>query len=404
MSEKFVINDADIVAARKVIEGVLIRTPITFSNSLSRLSGSTVFLKLENFQITGSFKARGSLNRLMQLTPEQRKLGIVAASAGNHAQGVAYHAARLGIESKVVMPNGTPFIKLAKTKAYGAEVIVYGNNVDESKVHALELAAAHGYTMIQPFDDPYIIAGQGTIAHEMLEDQPDLDVILVPIGGGGVCAGIAIAAKALKPTLKIYGVESAKYPSMSQAIRGEPNEVGGNTLAEGIAIKHPGKMTLPIIKALVEDIIIVEEEEIAQAIFILHENVKVVAEGAGAVPVAALLKEKERFADLKVGLVICGGNIDPRLTSNVLLQGLIKQHKLAHIRVCLKESPAEMSEVITVISNHGSTITDAKYDHYQDLPPLKHLFVDFEIEVLDQTHLAEIMKDISDLGISVQTI
>ncbi len=333
----------DIRAARGIIQGPILETPTIRSGALSDMLLAEVFLKLETLQRTGSFKVRGALVKMDSLSPAQRNKGVIAVSAGNHAQGVALHAQRLGAPATIVMPEGTPFTKIGQTRAFGARVLTHGATVDEAEPYALELAREQGLTFIHPFDDAKIIAGQGTIGLEMLEVVPDLDCLIVPIGGGGLISGIATAAKAVRPTIEVIGVEADLYPSMYQSLHGLPPTSGGETLAEGIAVKTPGVLTLEIVRRLVDDIILVDETAIETAVQTLLDTGKVMAEGAGAVPLAAMMTNRERFMGRNVGLVICGANIDPRILASILMRGMIRAGRLIRLRVAIKDSPGALS-------------------------------------------------------------
>ncbi|MCG8355763.1 MAG: threonine ammonia-lyase, partial [Kiloniellales bacterium] len=323
----------DIEKARATIAGEVVRTPLVPASRLGQSLGCELYLKLESQQVTGSFKDRGALVKLKSLDEAQRRNGVIAMSAGNHAQGVAYHAQRLGIPSVIVMPEFAPFTKVERTRSFGARVVLVGDTLDASAVAAREIAAEENLTFVHPYDDPLIVAGQGTIGLEMLEDQPELDCIVVPIGGGGVISGVSIAAKSIRPEIRIFGAEATLFPSMSQAIENRKPTSGGQTLADGIAVKNPGKLTREIIEREVESILLVDEGPIEDAVVALVEQQKIVAEGAGAAGVAALMTEPERFAGKKVGAVICGGNIDIRMLSWVLTRGLVRDGRLVRLRI-----------------------------------------------------------------------
>ena len=316
-------------------------TPCLRSRTLSDITGAELWLKFENLQYTASFKERGALNRLAQLTPEQAAAGVIAMSAGNHAQGVAYHARRLGIPATIVMPRHTPFVKVENTRRFGARVLLEGEGVEEAALHAWEIAARDGLTFVHPFDDAAVIAGQGTLALEMLEAAPGLEVLVVPIGGGGLIGGMATAAKAVNPRIEIVGVEAALYPSVYRRLRGLPALAGGPTIAEGIAVKEPGNLTYPIIERLVSEVLLVEEAAIEAAVLQLLEIEKTVAEGAGAAGLAAVMSHPDRFRGRRVGLVLCGGNIDSRLLSAVILRGLVRTQRLVRLRVGVPDSPGQ---------------------------------------------------------------
>jgi threonine dehydratase len=384
---------ADILAAAANIAGEVLRTPSIAAPALSALTGAELVLKLETFHPTGSFKERGALNKLKSLTAEQRRAGVIAMSAGNHAQGVAYHARRLGIPATIVMPEGTPFTKIERTAAHGATLVLRGAGLSEAHREAAALAAEHGLTFVHPYDDTAIIAGQGTIALELLADHPDLDAIVVPIGGGGVIAGIAVAAKALSPAIEIVGAEAALYPSMRQALSGgaQPAPAGGQTIAEGIAVKEPGKLTKAICAALVADILLVGESALERAVAMLLDSQKLVVEGAGAAGLAALLSYPERFRGRKVALVLCGGNIDARLLSSILMRGLVRAGKLVRLRVEISDSPGVLAQISRIIGDQGANIVEIYHQRlFQDVP-VKLAEVEVVLETRNASHVGEIV-------------
>jgi threonine dehydratase len=394
----------DIRAAARVIEGQLVRTPTVEAAALSRLTGAVIWAKLESQQVTGSFKPRGALVRMKQLTPAQAKAGVVAQSAGNHAQGVAYHAGRLGIPATIVMPKGTPFTKVERTRALGARVVLHGDNLTDSFDHALALAARDGLTFVHPYDDPHVIAGQGTIGLEMLAEAPDLDCLVVPIGGGGLIAGIAIAAKALKPAIEIVGVQAELYPSMYQAIHGLAPSSGGQTIAEGIAVKSPGRLNQAIIARLVDDIMLVGESVIERAIQVLLEEQKLVAEGAGAAGLAAILDRPDRFRGRRVGFVLCGGNIDVRMLASVAMRGLVRDGRLVRLRVEISDSPGTLARVAGLIGECGGNIIEI-YHHrlFQDVP-VKLAELDAVIETRNADHVREITQRLGAAGFRARVL
>jgi threonine dehydratase len=391
----------DVRAAAKRLEGQIARTPCLLSRTLSEMTGAEIWLKFENLQYTASFKERGAFNKLAQLTPEQRADGVIAMSAGNHAQGVAYHAKRLGIPATIVMPRQTPFVKVENTRRLGARVVLEGEGVEEAAVQAAEIAAREWLTFIHPFDDEAVIAGQGTIALEMLDAAPDLDVIVVPIGGGGLIGGIATAAKALKPEIEIVGVEAELYPSAYRRLRGESAVAGGPTIAEGIAVKEPGSLTLPIIERLVADVLLVEEAAIEAAIVQLLEIEKTVAEGAGAAGLAAVTSQPERFRGRRVGLVLCGGNIDSRLLSAVILRGLVRSQRLVRLRVSVPDSPGSLARIATTIAESGGNVVDVNHQRAFSKLSVKLADVDFTIETRTGEHAEEIARTLETAGFAV---
>lgn len=390
--------------AARAIEGSVVRTPTVHSRTLSQLTGAEVFLKLENLQYTASFKDRGALVKLLSLTREQRAAGVVAASAGNHAQGVAYHAQRLGIPATIVMPVHTPFIKVVRTRDFGATVVLHGEGVSEATAHATQLAATHGYTFVHPYDDPRIIAGQGTAGLEMMTDQPRLDTLVIPIGGGGLIAGCAIAARALNPTIRIYGVEAALYPSMRRAIRGETPGEGGPTIAEGIAVKDPGTLTRPIVEKLVEDILIVDEAGLERGVQLLLEIEKTVAEGAGSAPLAAVLANPGLFTGRKVGLIVSGGNIDSRLLASVLMRGMARDGRIARLRVEITDAPGTLAKVADCIARAGGNIVEVYHQRLFADVPVKRADLDAVIETRDAEHLREIIGSLHAQGFAVRQL
>ncbi|MEO8922081.1 MAG: threonine ammonia-lyase, partial [Caldimonas sp.] len=323
----------DIRAAARRLQGEVGETPCLRSRTLSAICGCEVFLKFENLQFTASFKERGALNKLSQLTAEERAKGVLAVSAGNHAQAVAYHAERMGIAATIVMPRFASSVKVENTRGFGAEVVLEGDTFEDARVAGLKLVAERGYTLVHPFDDPAVIAGQGTIGLEMLAQQPEIDTLVIAIGGGGLIAGIATAARAIKPGIRVVGVQTERFPAAWNARHGQNRESRQATIADGIGVKNPGTLTLPMIEALVDDVVLVSEDDIEQAILMLLEIEKTVVEGAGAVGLAALLKDKPRFAGRKVGLVLCGGNIEPLVLAEIIERGMVKSGRLARLRV-----------------------------------------------------------------------
>ena len=380
----------DVLAARERLAGQIVTTPCLPSRTLSDVTGAEIWLKFENLQYTASFKERGALNRLAQLTSAQAAVGVVAMSAGNHAQGVAYHARRLGIPATIVMPLHTPFVKVENTRRFGARVVLHGAGVEEAALHAWDLAASDGLTFVHPFDDEAVIAGQGTLALEMLDAAPELDVLVVPIGGGGLIGGMATAAKAMKPDIEVIGVEAALYPSVYRRMRGLPAIAGGPTIAEGIAVKEPGNLTFPIIERLVDDVVLVEEAAIEAAVLQLLEIEKIVAEGAGAAGLAAIASYPERFRGRRVGLVLCGGNIDSRLLSAVILRGLVRTQRLVRLRLGVPDSPGSLVRIATIIAEQGGNIVDVTHQRAFSKLSVKQADVDFTIETRTAQHAEEI--------------
>ncbi|HFA60325.1 MAG TPA: threonine ammonia-lyase, partial [Rhodospirillales bacterium] len=357
--------------------------------------------KFENLQYTASFKERGALNRLSVLSPEERRRGVVAASAGNHAQGVAYHAQRLGIPAVIVMPRETPFVKIENTEKLGARVVLHGHSVEEATAHARELARRDGLVFVHPYDDPLIIAGQGTIALEMLDQAPDLEVLVVPVGGGGLISGIAVAARGRRPEIEILGVEAALFPSVRCLLEGREVTAGGPTIAEGIAVKRPGALTLPIIRRLVADVLVVEESAIEAAVLQLLEIEKTVVEGAGAAGLAAIASEPARFRGRRVGLVLSGGNIDSRLLSGVILRGLVRTDRLVRLRVGIPDSPGSLARVAAIIAESGGNIVDVVHQRAFSRLSVKQADVDFTVETRNADHARDIQRALEEAGLSV---
>jgi threonine dehydratase len=392
----------DVEDAAGVLAGVVKRTSFERSRTLSDITGAGVWLKFENLQFTATFKERGALNRLSALSAEERQRGVIACSAGNHAQGVAYHAARLSIPATIVVPLGTPTVKIENTRRHGATVIEGGATVEEAATLAIDHGREQQLTFIHPYDDPLIIAGQGTIAIEMLAAMPGLDVLLVPIGGGGLISGMAVAAKALKPSIEIVGVQAALYPSMYNLIKGLQLPMRGDTLAEGIAVKAPGRITSGIVRALVDDIVLVTEEQIEQAVSLLITIEKTVTEGAGAAGLAAILANEERFQGRAVGLVLSGGNIDTRLLSGVLTRQLAREGRLSQLRFDIVDRPGQLETVVSVLSKTGANIVEVSHQRiFTDLPA-KAVLLEVVIETRDRSHLASTIAALRAANIDVE--
>jgi threonine dehydratase len=383
------------------IAGAVERTPCLQSRTLSRLTGAEVWLKFENLQFTASFKERGALNRLLALTAAERKRGVIAMSAGNHSQGVAYHAARLGVRAVIVMPRGTPNNKVSSTCVHGAEVILEGDTLAEAAHHAHELEVREGLTFVHPYDDPLVIAGQGTVALEMLEQAPALEMLVVPIGGGGLISGMATAAKALRPEIRVFGVESRNYGAMRQRLAGEPVSVGGDTIAEGLAVRDVGETTLAIVRALVEEVLLVDEDTIERAVVALIEIEKTVAEGAGAAGLAALLQHPTRFAGKRVGIPLCGGNIDTRLLSAVLMRGLVRDGRLVRLRVTMPDLAGSLAKVATMLGDAGGNIVEVQHQRVFGTASVKSPEVEFVIETRDREHSAQIVAALRAQGVKL---
>ena len=393
---------ADVEAARIAIGDKVVRTPCLHSRTLSELTGAEVWLKFENLQFTASFKERGALNRLLTLDPDQRKRGVIAMSAGNHAQGLAYNAKRLGISATIVMPVHTPVVKVMQTEGHDANVILHGEKLEESASHARMLADKRGLTFVHPYDDARVIAGQGTIALEMLEDAPGIDTLVVPIGGGGLISGMAVAARGVKPSIEIVGVQAELYPSMYAKLKGETAVCDGDSLAEGIAVKYPGELTFEIVKALVEDVRLVGERDLEHAVAMLLNIEKTVVEGAGAAGLAALLAHPGRFRGRTVGLVLCGGNIDTRLLANVLLRDLAREGRIARLRIRLKDRPGQLYNVARIFDQQQVNIIEVYHQRVFTNLPAKGLITDIECEARDRAHLDRLIEALRGAGYEVR--
>jgi threonine dehydratase len=381
---------ADVEAARRTIAGQVLRTPMLPAPKLSALTGAEVYVKYENLQVTNSFKDRGALNKLAALDADARARGVIAMSAGNHAQAVAYHAARLKIPATIVMPVTTPFVKVEATRAHGAEVVLEGETVEEALMRAQAIARARGLTLVHPFDDPLVIAGQGTIALEMLEDVPDLETLVIPIGGGGLIAGNAIAARARNAAIEIVGAEGALYPSFWNALSGDRRPLGGSTLAEGIAVKSVGALTLPIVRELVSEIVLVDEAHLERAVNTYLTLQKTMAEGAGAAGLAAMLAKPERFRGRKVGLILCGGNIDPRILASIMVRELEREQRIVAFRVTIPDRPGVLGQIATRLGRLGANILEVEHRRLFLDVPAKGAKLDVTMETRDRAHGQEI--------------
>jgi len=388
----------DVQAAARALEGSIVRTPCLHSRTLSQITGAQIYLKFENHQFTASFKERGALNKLLCLRPEQRARGVIAASAGNHAQGLAYHARRLGIPAVIVMPRYTPGVKVVHTRGHGAEVILHGEVFDDARVHAHELATARGLTLVHPYDDDKVIAGQGTIALEMLADYPGLEVLVVPVGGGGMIGGIATAAKGVDPGIEVIGAETGRFPSMYCALEGSEPEFGSNTIADGIAVKHPGTRTLPIVRELVSDVLLVDEEDIEQAIVLLLEIEKTVVEGAGATGLAAVLADPDRFRGRKVGLVLSGGNIDPLVLADLIERGMVRTGRLTRLTVQLRDLPGALARVTACLAEQNANIEEIFHQRAFTNLPVQSVEVDFVVQTRDREHVQQVIAALAQAG------
>jgi threonine dehydratase len=393
-----VIRLADIESARKVLKGQVLPTPMLPAPRLSELTGAEVFVKYENLQVTNSFKDRGAFVKLASLSHAERARGVIAMSAGNHAQAVAYHARRLGIAATIVMPKTTPFVKIEATRAHGAEVVLEGEGVSDAQERAEAIARERGLAFVHPYDDARIIAGQGTIALEMLQEVPDLDVLVVPIGGGGLIAGNAIAARAIRPAITVVGVEAALYPSMFNALKGERRSLGGPTLAEGIAVKNVGTLTLPLVRELVADVVLVDEAHLERAVNLYLTHQKTMAEGAGAAGLAAMLADPERFRGRKVGLILCGGNIDPRILASIMVRELERSDRIVSFRLTIADRPGVLGPIATLLGELDANILEIDHRRLFLDVPAKGAKLDVTVEARDRAHAEEILSALSERG------
>jgi threonine dehydratase len=389
-------------AAAAVLADQVIDTPCLYSRTLSEITGAEVYLKFENLQFTASFKERGALVKLLALAPQERAAGVLAVSAGNHAQGVAYHAKRLDIRAVIVMPRHTPHVKVERTRAFGAEVILAGDNFDQAKAHGLALAAERKLSLVHPYDDERVISGQGTVALEMLAREPQLEILVVPVGGGGLIAGMAVAARALNPGVELYGVESENFPSMYCALRGETPQFAANTIADGIAVKQPGALTLPIVRELTRGILLVGEGEIEHAIVLLLEIEKTVVEGAGAAGLAALLAQPERFRDKRVGIVLSGGNIDPLILSVIIERGMVRAGRLTRLTVELRDLPGALATVTACLAEANANIEEVHHQRAFTNLPLQSAEVDFVLQTRGREHVGEIIDALRAVGFAAR--
>ncbi|MGE0179101.1 MAG: threonine ammonia-lyase [Sphingomonas sp.] len=395
---------ADVEAAAARIEGAVVRTPTVLSRSLSERTGATVWVKFENLQHTGAYKERGALNKLLLMDDATRARGVIAASAGNHAQALAYHARRLGMPAVIVMPNGTPTVKVSQTEAHGAEVVLFGDVFDEAYTEARRLADDRGLVFVHPFDDFEVMAGQGTVALELLADAPDVEVLVVPIGGGGLISGVAAAAKAVKPGIEVIGVQAALYPSMYAKFAREQLPCAGDTIAEGIAVKVPGMLTSGLVNQLIDDIVLVSERDIESAISMLVAVEKTVAEGAGATGLAAVLAHGDRFEGRTVGLVVTGGNIDTHLLANVLLRDLARSGRMTRLRIELQDRPGALVSVMTLFAAHQVNVVEVLHERVFTRLPAKDAAIDVECEARDSSAIMRLIEALETEGFSVRAL
>ncbi|CAB5681208.1 L-threonine dehydratase catabolic TdcB [Delftia tsuruhatensis] len=391
----------DIRNAADRLRGAVLETPCVESRTLSQITGAQVYLKFENLQFTASFKERGAFNKLAQLSPEERARGVVAMSAGNHAQGVAYHAQRLGVRAVIVMPRFTPGVKVERTRGFGAEVVLHGDSLAEARQHAYTLAEQQGLCFVHPYDDEQIAAGQGTLALEMLAEQPDLEQLVVAIGGGGLIAGVATAAKALNPAIEIIGVQTQRFPSMFNAVRQAELPMGSSTIAEGIAVTQPGAITQEIVSRLVDDLLLVDEGDIEQAVLMLLEIEKTLVEGAGAAGLAALLRHPQRFAGRKVGLILSGGNIDPLLLASIIGRGMVRSGRLARIKVSARDVPGVLARITATVATAGANIEEVHHQRAFTLLAAQSVEIELVLQTRNKAHVDEVIAALQAEGMQV---
>jgi threonine dehydratase len=401
-SSLLTIDDVRAAAAR--IEGAVIRTAMDHSVTLSAITGAEIWLKFENLQFTAAYKERGALNAMLLMDPEKASRGVIAASAGNHAQGLSYHGKRLGIPVTIVMPRNTPTVKIQQTEAVGGTVVLHGETFDDAYAHSRELESELGLTFVHPFDDPHVAAGQGTVALEMLEQVPDLDMLVIPIGGGGLASGMSVAARAIKPEIALIGVEAELFPSMYNKLKHNDLPCGGDTLAEGIAVKEPGAFTSQVLRRLLDDVVLVSEAALERAVSLLLQIEKTVAEGAGAAGLAAVLAHPARFKGRKIGIPICGGNIDTRLLANVLLRDLARSGRLARLRLTLQDRPGALFKVMREFDAHNVNIIEIYHQRIFTHLPAKGLITDIECEARDREQLDALVESLREKGYAVDTV
>jgi len=382
----------DIQSAAVRLHGQVLDTPCVESRTLSQIVGAQVFLKFENLQFTASFKERGACNKLVQLTPEERARGVIAMSAGNHAQGVAYHAQRLGIRAVIVMPSFTPGVKVERTRGFGAEVVLHGATLEEARQHAYALAEAQGLVFVHPYDDEAVAAGQGTLALEMLEAVPDLDTLVIAVGGGGLIAGVATAAKALRPEIEVIGVQTERFPAMVNAVQGTHHAQGSSTIAEGIAVGTPGTVTLEVVRRLVDDLVLVDEGDIEQAVLMLLEIEKTLVEGAGAAGLAALVRYPQRFAGKRVGLVLCGGNIDPLLLAAIIERGMVRSGRLARIQVSARDVPGVLAAITKAVADAGANIEEVHHQRAFTMLSAQNVEIELVHQARGKAQVQEVLE------------
>jgi threonine dehydratase len=396
------IGIGDVRAAAARLQGQVLATPCVESRTLSHILGAQVFLKFENLQFTASFKERGACNKLAQLTAAERRRGVVAMSAGNHAQGVAYHAQRLGLRAVIVMPCFTPGVKVERTRSFGAEVVLHGETLEGASAHATRLAREQGLVFVHPYDDEAIVAGQGTVGLEMLEAVPELDTIVAAVGGGGLVGGIAVVAKALKPGIEVIGVQTLRFPSMYNAVKHEHLPQGVSSIAEGIAVGTPGAVTQAIVERHVDDLVLVDEGDIEQAIVMLLEIEKTLVEGAGAAPLAAMLKDQARWRGKRVGLVLSGGNIDPMLLAAIIERGMVRAGRLARIRVSARDVPGSLARITGILSEVGANIDEVHHQRAFTLLAAQNVEVELVLQTRGRDHIEAVLAALRQAGFPAQ--
>ena len=394
----------DIQAAAQRLRDHILQTPCVASQTLSDITGAQVFLKFENLQFTASFKERGACNRLQLLTPEEKARGVIAMSAGNHAQGVAYHAQRMGVRAVIVMPRFTPGVKVERTRSFGAQVLLHGDTLEAARQHAYALAASENLTFIHPFDDAAVAAGQGTLALEMLAEQPDLDTLIVSVGGGGLIAGVATAAKALKSNIRVVGVQTRRFPSMLNAVQGSDLPIGNATIAEGIAVATAGELTRAVVRERVDELLLVDEGDIEQAVLMLLEIEKTLVEGAGATGLAALVRHGEKFTGQKVGLILSGGNIDPLLLASIIERGMARSGRLARIQVSARDVPGVLARITATVAEAGANIEEVHHQRAFTLLAAQNVEIEFVLQTRNQAHVQQVLQALHAQGMEAVRI
>lgn len=389
---------ADIQAASARLRDQVLQTPCVESQTLSQIVGAQVFLKFENLQFTASFKERGASNRLQLLSAEEKARGVVAMSAGNHAQGVAYHAQRMGLRAVIVMPRFTPGVKVERTRGFGAEVVLHGDTLEAARQHAYQLAEEQNLTFVHPFDDAAVAAGQGTVAMEMLAAQPDLETLVVAVGGGGLIAGVATAAKTLKPGIRVVGVQTQRFPSMVNAVQGTELPMGQSTIAEGIAVATAGQITREVVRQQVDELLLVDEGDIEQAVLMLLEIEKTLVEGAGAAGLAALIRHRDKFQGQKVGLILSGGNIDPLLLAAIIERGMVRSGRLARIRVSARDVPGVLAQITATVAAAGANIEEVHHQRAFTLLAAQNVEIDFVLQTRNQQHVEQVLEALRTAG------